>query len=637
MTGDIKQKIETLSEKLQQFLDSVVELSNYQWNDESARIYCENKGIAVSDYMVNQLSQKPNILSDLNNFNYEELLNKLRSFKDYSDKLLLNNKWDDFNEAYKTHTITSIEKILQQIADFNNSVQNYNNMASLLNNVCSQLKNINNNLNPNLNELFEHFKYGYKNYVIFGKNGSGKTTLLNEISSEVLKDNSIVIPANREISFDDSSIIYTSTQELNQILSLHSNNYPLVYLTSKIDSNITLPETRTKFYNIFSGLGLDRIITSSEYKLELSTNNGNKYSIENGSDGERSIAYLIMATLLAPQNSFVFIDEPERHLNGALMRNLFDKLEDERPDLRFIYLTHITDFVESRKNVELIYLEKTDVYRTWNFKKLDDYSDISLDVILTIGGSKKDIIFCEGTRASIDCKILECLYPEYEIKPVESCEQVILNTKGINGKENIFRRHAFGLIDNDYRAEAELEGLKKDNIFAIGYNEWENLLINSNIIEKVNESFLKKNLSETKNNIISFIKNSKSKSVILRDFLNKRYPKIISADKLRYDSELESQIDNLNRKNKETIIKDVESLSDNIDRCNDYDELVSLVSAKMLLNKIAQDLGFNKNDDYIEMVVKLLKQDVAFNELLKSKLTFDFSKNNVTNTNLTTD
>ena len=45
------------------------------------------------------------------------------------------------------------------------------------------------------------------------------------------------------------------------------------------------------------------------------------------------------------------------------MRNLFDKLELERPDLRFVYLTHNIDFVESRKNVALIYLEKSEAYK----------------------------------------------------------------------------------------------------------------------------------------------------------------------------------------------------------------------------------------------------------------------------------
>ena len=108
-----------------------------------------------------------------------------------------------------------------------------------------------------------------------------------------------------------------------------------------------------KFYEIFSSLGLDRDIIADKESLFLKGAQINQYSMNDASDGEKSIAYLIMATLLAPQHSFIFIDEPERHLNGALMRNLFDKLETERLDLRFVYLTHNIDFVESRKNVAL--------------------------------------------------------------------------------------------------------------------------------------------------------------------------------------------------------------------------------------------------------------------------------------------
>ena len=358
--------------------------------------------------------------------------------------------------------------------------------------------------------------------------------------------------------------------------------------------------------------------------LYLKGDNIEPYSLLNGSDGEKSIAYIIMATLLAPQDSFLFIDEPERHLNGALMRNLFDKLEAERQDLRFVYLTHITDFVESRKNVELIYLEKTDSYNKWNFKKIKDYEDISLDVLLDIEGTKNDIIFCEGTRNSIDCKILECIYPEYEIKPVGSCEQVKLNTKGINGKEILFRRKAYGVVDNDYMQSIEIVALKEDKIFPIGYNEWENFLIRSDILTYINFKHLRKDLSIVKNDVITHIKKH-GKKVILSDFITKRYTKMLYATKLSYDSKLSEQIDTVNTTNKTEIIAEVEKLSKRIEQTADYDKLVSIVPAKMLLNIVAKGLGLGSGDDYIDLVVKYLKQDKIFNEKVKELLNISFT------------
>jgi ABC-type transport system involved in cytochrome c biogenesis ATPase subunit len=84
------------------------------------------------------------------------------------------------------------------------------------------------NLNPNIDELFEHFKYGSKNYVVFGKNGAGKTTLLRKICSDVINENSFVIPANRIVSIVDSDYHGINTGlDYNGILA---DNISMYYL-----------------------------------------------------------------------------------------------------------------------------------------------------------------------------------------------------------------------------------------------------------------------------------------------------------------------------------------------------------------------------------------------------------------------
>lgn len=243
---------------------------------------------------------------------------------------------------------------------------------------------------------------------------------------------------------------------------------------------------------------------------------------------------------------------------------------------------------------------------------------------MSIEGSKEDLIFCEGTRSSIDCKILECLYPEYEIKPVNSCEQVKLNTKGVNGKETLLRRKAFGLVDNDYMQPDEIASLRKDNIFAIGYNEWENFLIRSEILEYVNENHLCKDLSMLKSDVIKHIK-IQGKDAILSDFITKRYTRMIYATNLKYNNNLDQQIDVINERNKKDLLKEVEELSNRIDKSADYDELVSLVPAKMLLNSVAQKLGLSSDEDYVDFVVKYLKIDKVFNSNVKRLLNITFS------------
>lgn len=618
-------------EKLDNLSTIIEKLSKIDWDIETAMMFCEEQGIPVIDGTIRQNSSISNTFIELNGFNYSDLQSRMKECKKQCDALISisDKEYEQYNDAYKTYINSNLENITKLIDSFFASLSRNQRANEYLNNIKNGIMHLRNELLSNFNELFEHFKYGSKNYVIFGKNGAGKTTLLKQISSAFLK-NAIVVPANRTVKQSVGSYVSLNTSyNLNQMLEAENS---LTYLTREINNQslnsyeqgINKPTVlRTKFYEIFSALGLDRNIVADRESLFLNGNQITQYSISDASDGEKSIAYLIMATLLAPQNSFLFIDEPERHLNGALLRNLFDILEAERPDLRFVYLTHIIDFVESRKNIELIYLEKTNAHRQWSFKKIEDYLDISLDIIMSIEGTKNDIIFCEGTRNSIDCKILECLFPEYDIQPVQSCEQVKLNVKGINGKEQFIRRKAFGLIDNDYMQASEIESLKNSKIFAIGYNEWENFLIRSEILEYLNTVHLNKDLSQVKDDVINHIKNL-GKNAILSDFITKRYTKMLYATNLSFSSKLDEQIDTINNKNKIDIINEVQKLSNQIDKSTDYDVLVSIVPAKMLLNMAAQGIGLSSDGDYVDLIVKHLKSNDEFNTLVKNLLNITF-------------
>ena len=413
--------------KLEQLNVLIQKMSAIDWTVESAIQFCRDRGMQVEDFMLPQFATFQSLYDDLNTFNYKDMEDIIAICKQQIETLR-REKYDSYNDPYKNHINNILLEKNKQLDAFRAISVDTKRSDNYLRSIVSQLSQLLKVLAPNVDDLFEHFKYGNKHYVIFGKNGAGKTSLLRQIS-EKLFQNAIVLPADRSAMQASGTFVFLNTSyTINQMLK---DNTSLMYLTREINnrsldsyekgvSSFNVP--RARLYEIFASLGLDRNIVVVKDSLFLKGDQIDQYSIDQASDGEKSIAYLIMATLLAPDDSFIFIDEPERHLNGALMRNLFDKLEAERPDLRFVYLTHNIDFVESRKNVALIYLEKSEAYQKWKFKKIEDYSDISLDVILGIEGTKKDIIFCEGTRSSIDCKVLECLFPEYEIQPVTSCE-----------------------------------------------------------------------------------------------------------------------------------------------------------------------------------------------------------------------
>jgi Cdc6-like AAA superfamily ATPase len=132
------------------------------------------------------------------------LLAKLNAALAFGKRLKADNEWNSYNAPYIAHIEAQIDGAKPQIQSLLNaqSPNGSTNMIGCLNSLFTALSSISSHLHPNLDELFEHFKYGNKNYVVFGKNGSGKTTLLRKISADVLNENSVVIPADRSVKIN---------------------------------------------------------------------------------------------------------------------------------------------------------------------------------------------------------------------------------------------------------------------------------------------------------------------------------------------------------------------------------------------------------------------------------------------------
>lgn len=607
-------------------LEIIKDLSNQDWSIESTKLFCEQNNMKFTEENFEDYIEK------ITSLDLIEIKNNLLV---YQEKLnSLNNEWDNLNENYQKLFLQSLSEFFEKL---NTIKKTYNNKVAVFSwsrDIADKLINFNDSIDKNINDLFEQFRYGNKNYVVFGKNGSGKTTLLKKIAVNVFKTNSIVVPANRQVGYKVSDNIILHNKDMNGILSsqesIHYLGYNLCNKSFKqYENEINKIDVESEnFKRIFNKLSLDRYIDFNDSKFYLVTEDRKiRYSLTNASDGERSVVYLTLAVLLAPENSFVFIDEPENHLNGALLRNLFDELELSRPDIKFVYFTHNLDFIESRKNIELIHLEKTDKYLEWKFNKIENYCDLSLDIILKIEGMGSKILFCEGdSRNSIDCKILECVYDDFEIIPVGSCEKVIENTKGINGASNIFKRRAYGVIDNDYRSDEEIVSLNEDNIKVLNYNEWENLLLDSDVVEMINKELFNNNIEDIKSSIVEVIKKQKNK--IINEYLDKRYIKVIHLNNIKYNENFESNIHEINDKNKKIITKDVNDFIGKFDDYvlnENYYKLVQIVSGKSLIGTLSGALGGNSKELLLDKFITMLKNVDDFKKIVKDKIGITFN------------
>lgn len=581
--------------------------------------------VKIINLIENDHFNKPNNNSFLSTLNF--FIDRIKGQK----SLLISNKndWKNFNIQYQNYYINKLNRIEIEAEIFNG--YNFKNITAF------EEKKIINQINffydllniDSIGILYEHFKYGDKNYILFGKNGAGKTTLLNKISKNIFNNNTVILKATRDINYKDDCYFRNAELDLHNALNSNESGKPLFLLGrllkdidyEQLRNNVNVKESiEKKAINIFNELGIDRnLYLLNNGTLQLTGNNIPAYDISSASDGERCAILIILSVLLSQPNSFVFIDEPENHLNGALMRKLFDSLEKARPDIKFIFATHNIQFIQSRENTELIYLEKTDKREQWKFKNFKSYDELPLEVILNIEGTNDNIIFCEGEdRNSLDCRLYEILFPNYEIIPAHGCENVKKQTDAINSHQDVFRKKAIGIIDNDFLNQMKISNSTNNNIFYLPVNEIENIYILPYCIESIKTVIENgKSIEEIQAEIISKI--NLKKENIKRDFATKLLKKLQMDNKFKNESSIRDSLNTIMENNKEkflNIYDDFENELENSISIKDYNKLLSLVPAKMIISDVAKIIGFSDENIYTSNVLKKIKEDSNLREKL---------------------
>ena len=533
-------------------------------------------------------------------------------------------EWEKYTEFYKTYIFSTTMDIAKDLKNFIDYLDLTNN------NVC--VDNYDIYVREVLNiytgqDLLKNFSYKDKNYIILGRNGSGKTTLLKRMRHDYFRFNAIVIPATRSIDFGN---VYDNVLEkyLNYDLRDIFGNESLANIVNLANDILTYKLCVDKnnicndVINIFDSLSFGRkLFIDSEHKMIMLYSEGfenDKYSISNGSDGEKSAFLFISLILLCAPNALVLIDEPENHLNTALLNELFDILEKKRQDITFIYCTHNVDFIESRNKPNLIYLggynDKND--EKWDLYNLGSNDDLPISTIVNIVGTKKGVLFIEGEKSSLDYKIYSVLFDFFKVIPVGSCEIVKNNCKIIGqGNHLKLNREVYGLIDKDSRDERERKKLKKDKIIVLEYDEIENFLISPIILDYVCEKLNLEDKKEFfKENAIKYVEKNKKK--IINGYIKKSYPRAQQIGIYKYDGEISSVEEKMRGQSDENLrnyipilekyINDVEKIIND----GDYESVIINCQDKGILNCV-EFLGISQNE-YTECIVESIRKDADF-------------------------
>ncbi|MDS9874481.1 AAA family ATPase [Pseudomonas protegens] len=207
------------------------------------------------------------------------------------------------------------------------------------------------------------------------------------------------------------------------------------------------------------------------------------------SDGERVVFYLIGQCLCAPPDAIILVDEPEIHLHKAIQDALWNSIEKARPDCTFVYLTHDLSFAADRVGaIKICLTDFTNDQFSWF--AVEPQQEIPAEIYLEVLGSRKPVLFVEGTAGSIDLELYQLAFPNFTVKPAGGCASVLSATKAFKDLSDLHHLHCFGLIDRDYLDAGQIESYSRSGVYTPLVAEVENLFLVPELISAVAEQLM---------------------------------------------------------------------------------------------------------------------------------------------------
>ena len=202
---------------------------------------------------------------------------------------------------------------------------------------------------------------------------------------------------------------------------------------------------------------------------------GGQYPAQHMSDGERVALYLA-GRVLDADSEIIVVDEPEVHFHSRLAVRFWDALESERPEVRFVYITHDLTFARSRRSAQYV------LVRPEGPELLDVADNVAPEVaqgLLSAASFSihaRRIVFCEGSESGVDAQFYGRWFHDVDtaVIPVGTCTDVRNATRSFGNSRLVEGVEAIGIVDRDYWPSRQISALGRD-VLVLPVHEIESL------------------------------------------------------------------------------------------------------------------------------------------------------------------
>ena len=341
---------------------------------------------------------------------------------------------------------------------------------------------------------------------VIGANGTGKSALLQQFNNQH-SERDLRILGHRQVWFESGvadisprqkqqQINHIRSQDLNRQsrwINYNANQRPIITLSNLVEAQneaardiakAAYDDDMDKVTELAQKeppvTRLNRLLTLANLPVLISLAisgeinathvDGTQFSSAQMSDGERNAVLIATEVLTAKPGSLILIDEPELHLHRSIITPLLSSLFVERSDCAFVVSTHEVGFPADFPDAPVLLLSsctfRDGEVSAWQAVKLPGGS-LNEDVRRDILGSRRRILFVEGSDTSLDKRLYSAVFPDVTVVAKNSWADVEQATRGVREVSDSHWVEAFGIVDRDDRSPEDIEDLRQVGVYAL--------------------------------------------------------------------------------------------------------------------------------------------------------------------------